>query len=128
MGLAAKTTGRAAELEPAFILSCPANCRVFAPRLKPPVRGGYSATGSGRTYIAGAILRGHRRDGALGSVAIEPERAPDGSIGIWLDHATLAKLNHLSGPDGSYSDAIVTLRRRTRDGECRTRICAPPQL
>ena len=30
----------------------------------------------------------------LGSVAIEPERAPDGSVGVWLDHATLAKLNH----------------------------------
>jgi hypothetical protein len=59
--------------------------------------------------MAGASLRGHRRDVASGSVAIEPERAPDGSVGVWLDHATLAKLNHLSGPDGSYSDAILTL-------------------
>jgi hypothetical protein len=30
----------------------------------------------------------------LGSVAVEPERAPDGGVGIWLDHATAAKLRH----------------------------------
>ena len=30
----------------------------------------------------------------LGSVAINPERVPDGSVGVWLDPATLAKLNH----------------------------------
>jgi hypothetical protein len=34
----------------------------------------------------------------LGSVAVEPERAPDGSVGIWLDHAIVAKLRHLRGP------------------------------
>jgi hypothetical protein len=28
----------------------------------------------------------------FGSVAVEPERAPDGGVGIWLDHATVAKL------------------------------------
>jgi len=31
----------------------------------------------------------------LGSVAVEPERAPDGSVGIWLDPATLAKLRQM---------------------------------
>jgi hypothetical protein len=28
----------------------------------------------------------------FGSVAVEPERAPDGGVGIWLDYATVAKL------------------------------------
>jgi hypothetical protein len=38
----------------------------------------------------------------LGSVAVESERAKDGEVGLWLDHATLAKLNHLREPDESY--------------------------
>jgi hypothetical protein len=39
----------------------------------------------------------------IGTVAVEPERAPDGSVGLWLDHATLTKLNRARGPDESYS-------------------------
>jgi hypothetical protein len=45
----------------------------------------------------------------LGSVAVESERAPDGGFGIWLDHATVAKLKALRGPGDSYSDAILAL-------------------
>jgi hypothetical protein len=45
----------------------------------------------------------------LGSVAVEPERAPDGSVGIWLDHATLAKLKAMRSPGEGYSDAILAL-------------------
>ena len=45
----------------------------------------------------------------LGSVAVEPERAPDGGVGIWLDHATVAKLRAMRGPGDSYSDVIVAL-------------------
>jgi hypothetical protein len=45
----------------------------------------------------------------LGSVAVEPERAPDGGVGIWLDHATVAKLWAMRGPGESYGDVIVAL-------------------
>jgi hypothetical protein len=45
----------------------------------------------------------------LGSVAVEPERAPDGGVGIWLDHATVAKLKAARGPGESYSDVILAL-------------------
>jgi hypothetical protein len=45
----------------------------------------------------------------LGTVAVDPERAPDGSVGLWLDHATLAKLNRLRGPGESYSDVILAI-------------------
>jgi hypothetical protein len=45
----------------------------------------------------------------IGSVAVEPERAPDGGVGIWLDHATVAKLRAIRGPGDSYSDAIIAL-------------------
>jgi hypothetical protein len=45
----------------------------------------------------------------LGTVAVEPERAPDGSVGLWLDHGTLAKLNRARGPGESYSDAILAI-------------------
>jgi hypothetical protein len=45
----------------------------------------------------------------LGTDAVEPERMPDGSVGLWLDHATLAKLNRARGPGESYSDAILAL-------------------
>jgi hypothetical protein len=54
-------------------------------------------------------LRSNRRDASLGTVAIEPERTADGSVGLWVDHGTLAKLNHLRGPGESYSDAILAL-------------------
>jgi hypothetical protein len=49
----------------------------------------------------------------LGSVAVEPERAPDGSVGIWLDHATLEKLKAMRGAGGSYSDVILALAEAT---------------
>jgi hypothetical protein len=45
----------------------------------------------------------------LGSVAVEPERAQDGGVGIWLDHATVARLKALRGPGESYSDLILRL-------------------
>jgi hypothetical protein len=45
----------------------------------------------------------------LGSVAVEPERAPDGGVGIWLPHDALAKLRAMRGPGDSYSDVILAL-------------------
>jgi hypothetical protein len=50
----------------------------------------------------------------LGTVVVEPERAPDGSVGLWLDHATLAKLNRARGPGESYSDEIIALAEGAR--------------
>jgi hypothetical protein len=48
----------------------------------------------------------------LGSVAVEPERAPDGSVGIWLDHATLAKLKAMRSPSaGGGSRGAVNASR-----------------
>ena len=47
----------------------------------------------------------------LGSVAAEPERAPDGGVGTWLDHPTVAKLKALRGPGESYSDVILRLAK-----------------
>jgi hypothetical protein len=35
---------------------------------------------------------------ALGTVAVEPERAQDGGVHIWLDPGVLAKLKALRGP------------------------------
>jgi hypothetical protein len=35
---------------------------------------------------------------ALGTVAVEPERARDGSVHVWLDPGVLAKLKALRGP------------------------------
>jgi hypothetical protein len=49
----------------------------------------------------------------LGSVAVEPERAPNGDVGIWLDHATVAKLRAMRGPGDSYSDVILALAEAT---------------
>jgi hypothetical protein len=40
---------------------------------------------------------------------VEPERALDGGVGIWLDHATVAKLKAARGPGESYSDVILAL-------------------
>src|ERR1700722_6086721 len=65
------------------------------PRASPSPRGAFYAPSQFRPDI--------------GSVAVEPERAPDGSVGIWLDHATVAKLRSMRGPDESYSDAILAL-------------------
>ena len=47
----------------------------------------------------------------LGSVAVEPQRASDGSVHIWLDHNAVAKLKALRGPGESYSDAIIRAAR-----------------
>ena len=44
---------------------------------------------------------------ALGTVAVEPERARDGGVHIWLDPDVLAKLKALRGPGESYSDVIL---------------------
>jgi hypothetical protein len=46
---------------------------------------------------------------ALGTVAVEPERAQDGSVHIWLDPGVLTKLKALRGPGESYSDVILRL-------------------
>ena len=46
---------------------------------------------------------------ALGTVAVEPERAEDGDIYIWLDQGVVAKLKALRGPGESYSDVILRL-------------------
>jgi hypothetical protein len=50
----------------------------------------------------------------LGSVAVEPERTPDSSVGkIWLDHATVAKLRAMRGQCESYSGAFIALAEAT---------------
>src|ERR1700735_293804 len=41
---------------------------------------------------------------ALGTVAVESQRAQDGSVHIWLDPGDLTKLKALRGPGESYSD------------------------
>jgi hypothetical protein len=46
---------------------------------------------------------------ALGTVAVEPQRAQDGGVHIWLDPAILAKLKDQRGPGESYSDVILRL-------------------
>jgi hypothetical protein len=48
---------------------------------------------------------------ALGTVAVEPERAQDGSVHIWLDPRVLAKLKALRGPGESYSDVILRVAK-----------------
>ena len=47
----------------------------------------------------------------LGTVAVEPERAQDGGVHIWLDPGVLAKLRALRGPGESYSDVILRLAK-----------------
>jgi hypothetical protein len=44
-----------------------------------------------------------------GTVGVEPGRAPDGSVHIWLDHATVARLRAARGPGESYSDVILRI-------------------
>ena len=51
---------------------------------------------------------------ALGAVAVEPERAQDGSVHIWLDPGVLAKLRALRDHCESYSDVILQLAARER--------------
>jgi hypothetical protein len=48
---------------------------------------------------------------ALGTVAVEPERAQDGSVHIWLDPRVLAKLKVLRSPGESYSDVILRVAK-----------------
>jgi hypothetical protein len=50
----------------------------------------------------------------FGSVAVEPERTPDGGVGIWLDNATVAKLRAMRGPGDSFSDVILALAKDER--------------
>jgi hypothetical protein len=45
-----------------------------------------------------------------GNVAVEPERAPDGSIGIWLDRRIVDRLNQLREPHEGLSDKIQRLK------------------
>jgi hypothetical protein len=52
---------------------------------------------------------------ALGTVAVEPERAQDGSLHIWLDPRVLAKLKVLRSPGESYSDVIADWPRTLRN-------------
>jgi hypothetical protein len=47
----------------------------------------------------------------LGTVAVEPERAEDGDIYIWLDPRVLTKLKALRGPGESYSDVILRVAK-----------------
>ena len=47
----------------------------------------------------------------LGTVAVEPERAENGDIYIWLDPRVLTKLKALRGPGASYSDVILRLAK-----------------
>ena len=47
----------------------------------------------------------------VGSVAVEPQRPPDGSVHIWLDHNAVAKLKALRGSGESYSDVIIRVAR-----------------
>ena len=46
---------------------------------------------------------------ALGTVAVEPERAQDGGVHIWLDPGVVATLKALRGSGESYSDVILRL-------------------
>ncbi len=46
-----------------------------------------------------------------GSVNVENQRAPNGDVYVWLDHATVAKLKALRGPGESYSDVILRVAR-----------------
>jgi hypothetical protein len=48
----------------------------------------------------------------FGSVAVEPERAPDGRVEIWVAPNVLAKLKMLRRPSESYSDLILALAGR----------------
>ena len=45
----------------------------------------------------------------LGNVGFKNKTDEQGRRLIWLPHAALAKLNHLRGPGGSYSDAMLRL-------------------
>ena len=42
-------------------------------------------------------------------LAVEPERAADGSVGIRLERDVVDRLRHLRGPGEDYSDVILRL-------------------
>ena len=48
----------------------------------------------------------------FGSFAVEPARAPDGRVEIWLAPNVLAKLKMLRRPSENYSDVIMALAGR----------------
>jgi hypothetical protein len=48
-----------------------------------------------------------------GNVAVEPERAPDGSIGIWLDRRVVERLNCIREPHEGLSDVILRVATET---------------
>jgi hypothetical protein len=60
--------------------------------------------------------RSHVSTLPFGSVAVELERAPDRSVGIWLDYATVAKFKAARGPGESFSDAILRLAEDVAGG------------
>ena len=51
---------------------------------------------------------------ALGTVAVGPERAQDGSVHISLDPGVVAKLKALRGLGESFSDVILALAKDDR--------------
>jgi hypothetical protein len=55
----------------------------------------------------------------FGSVAVEPERAPNGDVYVWLPRDVLARLRAMRGPGESYSDAILALAKPKRAGDFR---------
>jgi hypothetical protein len=48
-----------------------------------------------------------------GDVGFERERAHNGDVWIWLDHAAIAKLKASCAPGESYSDVILRLAEVT---------------
>lgn len=46
-------------------------------------------------------------DALPGNVGFENQRADNGDVYVWLDHATVAKLKALRGPGESYNDVIL---------------------
>ena len=57
----------------------------------------------------------------LGSVAVEPQRAPNGDVYVWLNHAVVGKLKALRGPGETYSDVILALAATRANPSARTR-------
>jgi hypothetical protein len=42
-----------------------------------------------------------------GNANVENQRAPNGDYFVWLDHSTIAKLNHLRAVGETYSNVIL---------------------
>jgi hypothetical protein len=94
MGLAAKTTGRAAEPRRRTFYPAPQSAALAPAFETSRARGLFWRLARAGPIWPAQAFAAIAETLPLGSVAIEPERAPDGSVGVWLDHATLAKLNH----------------------------------